>query len=197
MVASSQQESQITNRKSLAYTSKTPGKTQTFNFFAVNDKPEREREVRYGDVVPGAKDPDSFYLVDVPGFGFAKVPENKRQEWSLFLNEYISTRKTLRVVFHLIDSRHGPTTEDSRIMNEFSQILPQKVTYVVVLTKADKNVKGVTKKNEGKVSRDVMESLRKTMKKNTLGKVPVILTSAETKLGRDDLWRYLKLAAEV
>lgn len=68
--------------------------------------------------------------------------------------------------------------------------------YVVILTKADKNVKGMTKKNEGKVSRDVMESLRKTMKENKLGKAPVILSSAQSKLGRDDMWRYLKIAAE-
>ncbi|KAI2514106.1 50S ribosome-binding GTPase [Fragilaria crotonensis] len=186
----------ITNRKSLAYISKTPGKTQQFNFFAVNDKPEREREIKYGDVVPGEKDRDSFYLVDLPGFGFAKVPEKQRQEWSRFMTEYIATRKTLKVVFHLVDSRHGPTAEDARIMKEIGQILPKRVTYVVVLTKADKNVKGVTKKNEGKVAREVMDSLRQTMKEYQLSKAPVILTSAETKLGRDDLWRYLKLAAE-
>ncbi len=162
----------------------------------MNDKPEREREIKYGDVVPGEKDLDSFYLVDLPGFGFAKVPEKQRQEWSRFMTEYIATRKTLKVVFHLVDSRHGPTAEDARIMKEIGQILPKRVTYVVVLTKADKNVKGVTKKNEGKVAREVMDSLRQTMKEYQLGKAPVILTSAETKLGRDDLWRYLKLAAE-
>lgn len=57
----------VTNRKSLAYTSKRPGKTQQFNYFAVNDKPGKEKEVKYGDYVPGDKDPDSFYMVDVPG----------------------------------------------------------------------------------------------------------------------------------
>jgi GTP-binding protein EngB required for normal cell division len=58
---------QLTNRKSLAFTSKTPGKTQQFNYFAVNDKPELARQIRYGDDVPGTKDGDSFYIVDLPG----------------------------------------------------------------------------------------------------------------------------------
>ena len=55
---------QITNRKSLAFTSKTPGKTQQFNYFAVNDKPGREKEIRYGDDIEGEPDTDSFYIVD-------------------------------------------------------------------------------------------------------------------------------------
>lgn len=186
----------ITNRKSLAYTSKTPGKTQQFNFFAVNDKPEKEREVRYGDDIKGEKDPDSFYMVDLPGFGFAKVPEKQRQEWSRFMTEYIQTRKTIKVIFHLVDSRHGPTAEDARIMKQIGEVLPKRVTYVVVLTKADKNIKGVAKTNDGKVARNVMDSLRETMKQHRLGNAPVILSSAETKLGRDDLWRYLRGAAE-
>eukprot|EP00545_Synedropsis_sp_CCMP1620_P013329 CAMPEP_0119008386 /NCGR_PEP_ID=MMETSP1176-20130426/3653_1 /TAXON_ID=265551 /ORGANISM="Synedropsis recta cf, Strain CCMP1620" /LENGTH=603 /DNA_ID=CAMNT_0006960705 /DNA_START=115 /DNA_END=1926 /DNA_ORIENTATION=+ len=186
----------ITNRKSLAYTSKTPGKTQQFNFFAVNDKPEKEREVRYGDDIKGEKDPDSFYMVDLPGFGFAKVPEQQRQEWARFMTEYIQTRKTLKVIFHLVDSRHGPTAEDARIMKQVGEVLPKRVTYVVVLTKADKNIKGVAKTNDGKVARNVMDSLRETMKQHRLGNAPVILSSAETKLGRDDLWRYLRGAAE-
>ena len=102
----------------MAFTSKRPGKTQQFNFFAVNDKPGREKEIRYGDDVEGEKDPDSFYIVDVPGFGFAKVPDKQRKEWADFLLQYTTTRKTLRVVFHLIDARHGPIDEDVSIMKQ-------------------------------------------------------------------------------
>ena len=185
-----------TNRKSLAYTSKTPGKTQQFNYFAVNDKRGREKEVRYGDKVEGERDSDSFYLVDLPGFGFAKVPEDQRKEWADFMGEYLSNRKTLKVVFHLIDSRHGPIDEDSNIMKQVSENLPKNVSYVVVLTKADKNVKGSSKKNPGKVSNDVMYNLRETMKSNGVGSAPVLVTSSESKLGRDQMWRYLRLAAE-
>jgi len=186
----------VTNRKSLAFTSKTPGKTQQFNYFAVNDKPGREKEIKYGDIVEGEKDPDSFYIVDAPGFGYAKVPHAKRKAWLDFTRDYVSTRKTLRVIFHLVDSRHGPTDEDSSIMRQMSDSLPKHVSYVIVLTKADKNVKGTSAQNQGKVSISVLDGLRQTMKENRVGSVPVILTSSETKLGRDDMWRYMRLAAE-
>lgn len=186
----------ITNRKSLAYTSKRPGKTQQFNFFAVNDKPEREREIKYGDVIPGEKDLDSFYIVDLPGFGFAKVPQKQRDEWSDFFTEYLAKRRNLRVLFHLVDARHGPIDEDENIMKQVGETLPKGVKYVVILTKADKNVKGPNKTNTGKVSKSVLETVRETMKANKVGKAPVLLTSSQTKLGRDDLWRYLRLAAE-
>mmetsp|Transcript_17850 Transcript_17850/g.38749 ORF Transcript_17850/g.38749 Transcript_17850/m.38749 type:complete len:603 (+) Transcript_17850:202-2010(+) len=186
----------ITNRKSLAYTSKRPGKTQQFNFFSVNDKPGREREIKYGDDIPGEKDLDSFYIVDLPGFGFAKVPQQQRQEWSEFFQDYVANRRNLKILFHLVDARHGPIDEDSRIMKQVSETLPKNVKYVVVLTKADKNVKGPSTKNSGKVTRSTLESVRETMKANGVGNAPVLLTSSETKLGRDDLWRYLRLAAE-
>lgn len=183
------------NRKSLAYTSKRPGKTQQFNFFTVNDIPGREKEFRYGDDIVGEKDRDSFYIVDLPGFGFAEVPQKQRDEWSAFMEEYINMRQNLKVLFHLVDSRHGPIDEDARIMKLVSENLRANVEYVVVLTKADKNVKGASAKNSGKVSRDVMTKLRETMNANKVGNAPIILTSAETKLGRDGIWRYLGKAA--
>lgn len=187
---------QITNRKSLAYTSKTPGKTQQFNYFAVNDKPELGREIRFGDEVDGEKDKDSFYIVDLPGFGYAKVSAEQKQEWKEFMAEYFSARKTLRVLFHLVDARHGPTEDDKSIMQQVSETLPRQVSYIVVLTKADKNTKGKTKKNAGKVSDDVMRKVRDTMKEAGVGNRPVLLTSSESKLGRDQVWRYLSLAAQ-
>lgn len=180
----------------MAYISKRPGKTQQFNYFAVNDKPGKEKEVRYGDDVPGDKDPDSFYILDVPGFGFAKVPEKQRQAWSDFLASYISTRKTLRVIFHLIDGRHGPIDEDNNIMKQMGETKAAGVKYVIVLTKADKNVKGPNSTNTGKVSKDVLEKVEKAVIKNGVTGTPILLTSAETKLGRDDVWRYLRTAAE-
>lgn len=186
----------VTNRKSLAYTSKRPGKTQQFNYFAVNDKPGREKEIRYGDTVEGEKDLDSFYIVDLPGFGFAKVPDQQRKEWADFMSEFLAKRRTLKVVFHLVDGRHGPIDEDSTIMKQVGESLPKNVAYVVVLTKADKNVKGPSKKKTGKVSIDVLNSVRETMKANKVGNAPILVTSAETKLGRDDIWRYLRIAAE-
>lgn len=192
----------LTNRKSLAFTSKTPGKTQQFNYFAVNDKPELARQIRYGDEVGGSKDRDSFYIVDLPGFGFAKVTQQQRQQWSDFMDEYLQQRKTLRVIFHLVDARHGPTEEDVKIMQKVGQIIGSEqqqnnAKYVIVLTKADKNVKGATtEKNPGKVTESVRNKLMQTMEANRVGYAPIVLTSAETRLGRDEIWKYLRLAAE-
>jgi len=180
----------ICNRKALAYTSKRPGKTREFNFFAVNDKEGVMKEVRYGDEVRGVRDFDCFYLVDLPGFGYAKVSREQKEEWSEFQKEYFEKRKNLRVVFHLIDSRHGLVSEDLRIMRECSTIFSTKkdVSYVIVLTKADKN----DKLGRGKVSKNVMENVRTAMRENGVGGRPIIATSAETKMGRDGMWGYLK-----
>ncbi|KAL7532880.1 hypothetical protein ACHAXR_006650 [Thalassiosira sp. AJA248-18] len=192
----------LTNRKSLAFTSKTPGKTQQFNYFSVNDKPELARQIRYGDDVPGEKDRDSFYIVDLPGFGFAKVPQQQRQQWSDFMDKYFLQRETLRVIFHLIDARHGPTDEDCKIMQKVSTIIGSKeqqnnAKYIIILTKADKNVKNASsQRNPGKVTESVRDKLVDTMKANGVGYAPIVLTSAETRLGRDEVWKYLRLAAE-
>jgi GTP-binding protein len=133
------------------------------------------------------------------GFGFAKVPQNQRQKWSDFMEEYFTDRKTLKVVFHLIDARHGPIDEDAKIMQKVGNILDsQRTKYVILLTKADKNVKKAdSESNPGKVSDKVWEKLLETMKSNRVGNAPIVLTSAETRLGRDKVWKYLRLAAEV
>ena len=108
----------------------------------------------------------------------------------------------LRVIFHLIDARHGPTEEDGKIMQKVGAIMGSEqqqnnAKYVIVLTKADKNVKGATSEtNPGKVSESIREKLIDTMKANRVGYAPIVLTSAETRLGRDDVWKYLRLAAE-
>jgi GTP-binding protein EngB required for normal cell division len=222
---------QLTNRKSLAFISKTPGKTQQFNYFAVNDKPDLARQIRYGDEVLGSKDRDSFYIVDLPGFGFAKVPQKIKQDWSDFMDEYLTKRKSkcivfpsesivqiykfnsyivpldttytaLRVIFHLVDARIGPTEEDVRIMQKVGAIIGSKeqrnnAKYVIILTKADKNVKSASsEKNPGRVTESVRNKLIETMKANQVGYAPIVVTSAETRLGRDEVWKYLRLAAE-
>lgn len=185
----------VTNRKSLAYTSRQPGKTKQFNYFAVNDKPELLREIKYGDEVSGERDLDSFYIVDLPGFGFAKVSQKQREQWADLMAEYMNTRKTLRVLFHLIDARHGPLPEDINIMQKVGESLPKRVSYVIILTKADKNVRKKAN-STGRVAKDVMTVLREEMKKAKVGNTPVLLTSSATKLGRDDMWRYMRKAAE-
>jgi GTP-binding protein EngB required for normal cell division len=120
------------------------------------------------------------------------------------MDEYLQERETLQAVFHLIDARHGPTDEDSKIMQKVGTILGAKqqakehcAKYIIVLTKADKNVKNAkSQSNPGKVSNKVMEKLIETMKENRVGYAPIVLTSAETRLGRDEVWKYLRFAAE-
>jgi len=106
------------------------------------------------------------------------------------------------VIFHLIDARHGPTDEDVKIMQKVGAIIGSKgqknnAKYVIVLTKGDKNVKNASsQKNPGKVTDSVRDKLVETMKANKVGYAPIVLTSAETRLGRDEVWKYLRLAAE-
>jgi GTP-binding protein len=127
------------------------------------------------------------------GFGYAEVPQQQRQKWSDFMQTYVSKRDNLPVLFHLVDSRHGPSADDERIMSEIGSVVREKISYVIVLTKSDKNAGA----GAGRVSNSFMDSLRVAMKNANIKNSPVLLTSAETKLGRDDIWRYLKMAAEV
>ncbi|CAM9284812.1 unnamed protein product [Ectocarpus sp. 12 AP-2014] len=159
----------VCNRKALAFTSKRPGKTQQFNYFLMNNNTE-----------------NSFYLVDLPGMGYAKVPEKQRKEWSTLFRSYITRRSSLRVLFHLIDGRHGPVGQDHAIMKLMAE-LPDTARYVVVLTKADKS--------DNSVSRQVLEGVVAALREAGVSRTPVVLTSAASKLGRDGMWRYLRLAA--
>ena len=104
----------IINRKNFARTSSRPGKTQTINFYNVND---------------------TFYLVDAPGYGYAQVSKIKRKKFGLMIEDYIINRKNLKCVFLLIDFRHRPTNDDI-IMYNFLKYY--KIPTVVVGTKSDK-----------------------------------------------------------
>ena len=104
----------LTSRKDLAKTSNKPGKTQTINHFIINQ---------------------SWYLVDLPGYGYAKVPEQIKTGWRKLVEEYISTRKNIKLVFELMDSRHDPTYLDQLMVNWLEYY---EINYAIVLTKADK-----------------------------------------------------------
>ena len=81
-------------------------------------------------------------------------------------------------------------------MKQIGETKPDNVQYVIVLTKADKNVKGPNVTNMGKVSKDVLDKVIDAARKNNVGTAPIILTSSETKLGRDEMWKYMRHAAE-
>ena len=103
----------LLNRKSLARVSATPGKPSTINFFAV----------------------DSIYIVDLPGYGYAKVSKNEKKRWAELIEGYLHDDRDLALVFQLIDFRHKPTEDDIMMINF---LIDSEIPFVVVLTKADK-----------------------------------------------------------
>jgi GTP-binding protein len=102
------------NRKNLAKTSSTPGKTRSINYYKIDDK---------------------FYIADLPGYGYAKTSKKEREYWGKLINEYLSTVKNIVLAFHLIDSRVGPTELDVQL-NSF--LSAQKIKFIVIMTKIDK-----------------------------------------------------------
>jgi len=108
----------LVNRKALAKVGKTPGKTQTINFFNINDE---------------------WYLVDLPGYGYAKVAQETRMQWGKMMQTYFRLRENLKGVIQLVDIRHQPTEED-RMMMEMLKV--NNIPVLVVATKADKIARG-------------------------------------------------------
>jgi GTP-binding protein len=104
----------LLGRKNLAYTSKTPGKTQQLNYFRIDDR---------------------FYAVDLPGYGYAKAPASARAEWAQLQERYLAERAPLRGVVQLIDSRHSPMDSDVALIERLDQV---GVPHLLALTKADK-----------------------------------------------------------
>ncbi|RKD23863.1 YihA family ribosome biogenesis GTP-binding protein [Ammoniphilus oxalaticus] len=112
------------NRKNIARTSSRPGKTQTLNFFKINEQ---------------------FYFVDVPGYGFARVSKTEKEKWGKMIEEYFVGRDPLRAVVQLVDLRHPPTADD-KAMYEFLKFYH--IPVVIVATKADKISKGQLQKHQ-------------------------------------------------
>lgn len=146
----------LCNRKNLARASNTPGRTQEINFFDLAD--------------------GKFFLVDLPGYGFAEAPKANVDVWSKLNLDYLRKRPTLRRVFTLIDARRGVGAVDRRVMEELDS---NAVQYQVVLTKADK-----IKKSE---LADVIEATKAALMKQPAAHPHVIATSSEKGLGLPEL----------
>ena len=144
----------IINRKNFARTSATPGKTQTLNFYKVNDE---------------------FYLVDAPGYGFAKVRNSLKQKFGLIMESYLKSRDNLQMVFLLIDFRHKPTNDDI-MMYDYLKFYNIPVT--IVCTKVDK----VSKNNHTKNKQIIMKEL------NIQNEQDSILFSSVTKTGKNEIY---------
>lgn len=147
----------LMNRKALARTSATPGKTQTINFYNVNDV---------------------MYLVDLPGYGYAKVSEKEKIQWGKLIERYLNTSKQLKAVFLLIDIRHEPSAND-KMMYEW--IVSQGYHPIIIATKLDKLKRSQIQKHV-KMIKEGLKLLPGTV---------VIPFSAETKQGRDEIWELI------
>ena len=148
----------LVGRKSLARTSGTPGKTQQFNYYLAGE---------------------GFYLVDLPGYGYAKVAQTERARWGRLIGRYLQEREGLRVVFHLVDSRHPPTSLDRDIMGWMRE---SPAAYVIALTKTDK----LSGNGRAKSVRAVEEALAPLAME-----VPIVPTSAHDGRGREELLRWI------
>lgn len=122
----------LCHQKNLAKTSSTPGKTQLINHFEIISHSE----------VKGVQ--DKWYIVDLPGYGFAKVAQSSRRRWEQMIENYLRKRKNLYRVFVLIDSRHPPQKID---INFIEQLVQWNIPYTVIFTKSDKEKPGVVTKN--------------------------------------------------
>ncbi len=130
----------LTRRKNLARTSGTPGKTQTINFFRVTlkvrDKGQGTRDKGfYSATVPQLSTTVSFYLVDLPGYGYAKTSKTNRKLWAKFVDEYLSSGRDIKFVCQLVDMRHEPMESD---LQSFTSLVEKNLPVLVVATKSDK-----------------------------------------------------------
>lgn len=147
----------LLNRKNLARTSSQPGKTQTLNFYNVND---------------------TFYLVDLPGYGYAKAGREESAKWGKMVERYLNKSASLRRVFLLVDIRHEPTANDKLM---YDWIVHNGYTPVVIATKLDKIKRSQTEK-------------QKKLVRQTLGmgaEDTLIAFSSETKQGSEEIYALL------
>ena len=148
----------LMNRKAYARISATPGKTQTINFYNINDE---------------------LYLVDLPGYGYARVSEKEKEQWGKMIERYLHGSAQLRAVFLLIDIRHEPSAND-RMM--YKWVVEQGYQPVIIATKLDK------------IKRSQVQKHVKMLKEG-LSLIPgtkVIPFSSTTKQGRDEIWELIE-----
>lgn len=144
----------LTNRNTLAKTSHTPGRTQQLNFFNLGER---------------------LFMVDMPGYGYAKVSKTQRDEWTQLIFDYLRGRPTLRCVFILIDSRHGLKDTDIELMKMLDETAVQ---YRIILTKTDK----VKSQELAKVT----DKIVKTLRTHAAAFPAVQPTSAQKNIGLDE-----------
>ena len=145
--------------RGLARTSSTPGRTQSLNFFQINDQ---------------------FYFVDLPGFGYARVPKEIKSSWGEMATSYLAKRRQLVLSIHIVDSRHEPTKQDLQLHEWLEESNKPQLT---VATKSDKLSNNELRKNLGQIAR-------------VLDVDSVMAYSAKSGRGREELWRAIKSAID-
>jgi GTP-binding protein len=151
----------LVNRKNLARTSATPGRTQSINFFCFGQ---------------------SLYLVDLPGYGFARVPVKVKQSWQEMVESYLKKRETLKAVVVILDIRRDPAAGDMDLLHWLNHY---NIHPVVVLTKADKLSRQQVRRRAGLLAGQLA------------GKFPdePIVFSAKTRQGREEIWKRIRASA--
>ncbi|NNC94886.1 MAG: YihA family ribosome biogenesis GTP-binding protein [Chitinophagales bacterium] len=152
----------LLDKKKLAKTSNTPGKTQTMNYFDVNEQ---------------------WYLVDLPGYGYAKVSKTARVKWEKMIRNYLFRSKQLIYVFQLIDIRVPPQSADIEFINWMGE---SRIPFIIVFTKADKIKEGAKEKNVNIFKEKLGETWEELP--------PIYITSSSTKEGREGLLKRIETA---
>lgn len=150
----------LTGRKKLAHVSNSPGKTQTINYFRINKR---------------------WNLVDLPGYGFAKVSQKQRAKWKKMIANYIKNRENLVTLFVLIDSRHKPQKTDLEFIEQLGE---WEIPFAIVFTKTDKSKQSIVQKN--------VKSFFDEMRKRWEFLPIYFLTSAVKGRGKEDILDYIE-----
>ena len=149
----------LANNKSIAKTSSRPGKTQTINHFLVNN---------------------AWYLVDLPGYGYAKISKTMREKWVKMINDYLVLRENLQVVFVLIDARLEPQKNDLEFINSLGE---KQIPFALIFTKSDKLSALRTSQN--------VEAFKQAMLETWEELPPIFVSSATTGKGREEILDYV------
>jgi GTP-binding protein len=166
----------LCDNQKLAKTSSAPGKTQLINHFDIKSLPSAPT----GGGKVGAL-ASSWYLVDLPGYGFAKVSQSQRKQWEKMIEDYLRKRENLISVFVLIDSRHNPQKLDLDFLNQLGE---WEVPFCLAFTKADKETQKEVSKNV-KAFLDAMRTTWQFLPQH-------FVTSAEKKMGRDKMLQFIE-----
>ncbi len=149
----------VLGRKKLARISKTPGRTRSINFFNIEDR---------------------FCLVDLPGYGFARVPDQEKEKWAYLIESYLNQRANLQAIIQIIDARHNPTGEDKMMID---WLKASQLEYLIAATKADKLNRSQIKPRRREIAQEL--------------EVPaenILLTSAKDRTGQKPLLTFIKEA---